>query len=177
MQLRALGLGFLQGGSGSASFQRVNSPDTRRTMRDLANRGIIPSCVVSGFAWSNLVGWFDAIAADIGIASRCSSRHGSPQMRSNAQTTTSGGLTGVVTDPSHAVVPGACVEVRDTAKGTVQSAKTDGDGVYRFFFLAPSRYTLTVMHSGFQEETRSVSVLLGSPGTLNISLKLAEDEH
>ena len=56
----------------------------------------------------------------------------------NAQTTTSGGLTGVVTDPSHAVVPDAVVEIRDTAKGTVQSSKTDGDGVYRFF-LAPSK--------------------------------------
>jgi Amino acid permease len=46
----------------------------------------------------------------------------------NAQTTTSGGLTGVVTDPSHAVVPGADVEIRDTAKGTTQSTKTDRDG-------------------------------------------------
>ncbi len=97
----------------------------------------------------------------------------SPANKVSAQTTASGGLTGVVTDPSHAVVPDVRVEVRDTAKGTVQSAKTDGDGVYRFFFLAPSRYTLTVMHSGFQEETRSVSVLLGSPGTLNVSLEIA----
>ncbi len=62
----------------------------------------------------------------------------------SAQTTTSGGLTGVVSDPSHAVVPNAVVELRDNAKGTIQSAKTDDYGVYRFFFLAPGRYTLTV---------------------------------
>lgn len=51
----------------------------------------------------------------------------------NAQTTTSGGLTGVVSDPSRSVVPDASVEIRDDAKGTLQLAKTDRDGVYRFF--------------------------------------------
>ena len=34
-----------------------------------------------------------------------------------AQTTTSGGLAGVVTDPSGAVVPHADVEIKDNAKG------------------------------------------------------------
>src|SRR5208282_2453650 len=96
-----------------------------------------------------------------------------PVNKVNAQTTTSGGLTGVVADPSHAVVPGAVVEMKDTAKGTVQSTKTDGDGVYRFFFLAPSRYTLTVTHAGFRKLSRSVSVLLGPPGTVNVTLEIA----
>ncbi len=53
-----------------------------------------------------------------------------------AQTTTSGGLTGVVTDPSSATVPGASVEINDNTKGTIQTTKTDREGVYRFF-LAP----------------------------------------
>ena len=73
---------------------------------------------------------------------------------SHAQTTTSGGLTGVVGDPSHAVVPDVVVVLRDNTKGTIQTAKTDHDGVYRFFFLAPGRYTLTVSHGGFREEHR-----------------------
>jgi hypothetical protein len=90
-----------------------------------------------------------------------------------AQTTTSGGLTGVVSDPSHAVVPNAVVELRDTAKGTIQIAKTDGNGVYRFFFQAPGRYNLTVSHAGFREELHDVNVLLGPPGTLNITLEIA----
>ncbi len=90
----------------------------------------------------------------------------------NAQTTTSGGLTGVVTDPSHAVIPGAGVEIRNDDKGTLQLAKTDRDGVYRFFFLSPSRYTLTVSHNGFREVSQEVNVLLGPPGTLNITLEI-----
>lgn len=91
----------------------------------------------------------------------------------SAQTTSSGALTGVVTDPSAAVVPDAVVEVRDIAKGTVQSTKTDRDGVYQFFFLAPSRYTLTVTHDGFRKLSLTVSVLLGPPGTVNVTLEIA----
>jgi hypothetical protein len=89
------------------------------------------------------------------------------------QTTTSGGLTGIVSDPSHAVVPYAVVELRDNNKGTIQAAKTDGEGVYRFFFLAPGRYTLTVSHEGFLQDSHEVEVLLGPPGTRNITLEIA----
>jgi len=91
---------------------------------------------------------------------------------SRAQTTTSGGLTGVVTDPSNALVPDAVVELRDRAKGIIRSAKTDGDGVYRFFFVAPGTYTLTASHSGFYDESQKINVLLGPAGTRNILLKL-----
>jgi hypothetical protein len=91
----------------------------------------------------------------------------------NAQTTTSGGLTGVVSDPSHAVVPDATVEIRDDSKGTIQSIKTDSDGVYAFFFVAPGSYTLTVRHSGFHEESQNIAVLLGPAGTRNVTLRLA----
>jgi len=78
----------------------------------------------------------------------------------------------VVTDPSNALVPDAVVELRDRAKGTIQSAKTDGDGVYRFFFVAPGTYTLTVSHLGFRDESQKINVLLGPAGTRNILLKL-----
>ncbi len=90
-----------------------------------------------------------------------------------AQTTTSGGLTGVVSDPSNAVVPDASIEIRDSAKGTTQSTKADRDGVYRFFFVAPGRYTLTTSHAGFRKVSQEVNVLLGPPGTLNITLEIA----
>jgi Carboxypeptidase regulatory-like domain len=99
----------------------------------------------------------------------------SPANKLNAQTTTSGGLTGVVTDPSHALVPDAGVEIRDSAKGTTQSTKTDREGVYRFFFLAPERYTLTVEHAGFRKESRMANVLLGPPVTVNVTLELATE--
>jgi hypothetical protein len=39
----------------------------------------------------------------------------------SGQTTTSGGLTGVVTDPSSAVVTAGQVQIKDNSKGTVQA--------------------------------------------------------
>ena len=92
----------------------------------------------------------------------------------NAQTTTSGGLSGVVTDPSNALVPNADVEIKDNAKGTTQSTKTDREGVYRFFFLAPGRYTLTVTHVGFRQESRAVNILLGPQVSVNVTLEIAK---
>src|SRR5437870_4288464 len=92
----------------------------------------------------------------------------------NAQTTTSGSLAGVVTDQTNAVLPDADVVILDNAKGTTQSTKTDREGVYRFFFLAPSRYALTVTHAGFREEKRAVYVTLGPPVSVNLTLEIAQ---
>ena len=94
--------------------------------------------------------------------------------RLNAQTATSGAVTGVVTDQSGAVVPNANVEIRDVNKGTTESTRTDRDGVYRFFFLSPSQYTLIVEHGRFRKEVRSVTVLLETPVTVNITLEIAK---
>lgn len=91
-----------------------------------------------------------------------------------AQTTTSGGLTGVVSDQSNAVVPDTEVVIRNEGKGTTQSTKTDQQGSYRFFFLAPSTYILTTIHEGFRKEKRVVYVLLGPPVTVNFKLEIAE---
>src|SRR5947209_8900766 len=92
----------------------------------------------------------------------------------NAQTTISGALTGVVTDQSNAVVPNADVEIKDNSKGITQSTKTDREGVYRFFFLAPGRYVLVASQDGFREQRRMVDVLLGPPISVNVSLEIAK---
>ncbi len=92
---------------------------------------------------------------------------------SPAQTTISGALTGTVTDPSGAVVLGANVLIRDNSKGTRQSTKTNREGVYQFSFLLPGRYTLTVSHAGFREQSCEVEVVLGPSGTRNLTLEVA----
>ena len=90
-----------------------------------------------------------------------------------AQTTTSGGLAGVVTDPSNAVVPDAMVEIRDSAKGTSLITKTDRKGTYHLSFVPPGQYALGVSHAGFREEKRIVNVPLGPSVTANITLQIA----
>ena len=91
----------------------------------------------------------------------------------SAQTTASGALAGVVIDQTGAAVSDAEVTIRNNAKATTQSTKTNREGVYRFSFLAPASYTLTVKHVGFREEQRSVNVLLGTSVSVNVTLALA----
>jgi len=92
----------------------------------------------------------------------------------SAQTTTSGGLAGVITDQSKAVIRDVAVEIKDTGKGTTQTTKSDREGVYRFFFLAPARYLLSVTHAGFRRESRTVNVLLGPAVSVNVTLEIAK---
>jgi len=89
-----------------------------------------------------------------------------------AQTTASGGIAGVVSDPSGAVMPNAIVELKDPTKGTHEREETDHDGIYRFFFVPPGQYVLTVTHPQFQTDIRTVTIALGPTTTVNVSLKL-----
>ena len=87
----------------------------------------------------------------------------------SGQTTTSGGLSGVVTDQSDALITDANVVIEDHAKGMMQSTKTDQTGVYRFFFLPPGKFTVSVTHPGFREESRSVDLPIGPSVTANFN--------
>jgi hypothetical protein len=87
-----------------------------------------------------------------------------------AQTNTTGDLTGTVTDPSGSVVPGAKVSLKDESKGTVQETTAGREGVYRFYLLTPSRYTVSVTATGFDSTTRHVDVLVGQIATANFTL-------
>jgi hypothetical protein len=60
-----------------------------------------------------------------------------------SQSSTSGSITGVVTDPSGAVVPNAKVTITSDATGQVLNTTTNGERFYRFAFLQPGSYTLT----------------------------------
>jgi hypothetical protein len=60
-----------------------------------------------------------------------------------------GSLTGNVTDPSGAVVPGAVVEARDVGTGVTRQGATDERGIYVFTLLQPGIYKVTISASGF----------------------------
>src|ERR1700757_759998 len=89
-----------------------------------------------------------------------------------AQTAISGGLTGVVIDPSGAVLQNANVEIEQDSKGTTRSTRTNRDGVYRFFFLAPDQYLVTVIAPGFEAANRTVAVSVGQISSVDFTLKI-----
>jgi hypothetical protein len=92
--------------------------------------------------------------------------------RVHAQTTASGGLAGFITDQTGAVIPDVDVEIKDLSKGTIQSTRSDVQGVYRFFFLLPGTYALRTTHLGFEGNTRSVNIPLGPPISVNLTLSI-----
>ncbi len=67
---------------------------------------------------------------------------------------TSGSLTGVVSDPSGAVIPGAKVVLTDTNKGYTYPTTTDDVGRYLITNLPPSTYKITVQNPGFKTFTQ-----------------------
>jgi len=67
-----------------------------------------------------------------------------------AQTASAGALVGTVTDASGAAIPGAKLELKNTATNLVQSQGSNASGAYTFSGIAPGTYTLTVSAPGFQ---------------------------
>ncbi|MGH9345120.1 MAG: carboxypeptidase-like regulatory domain-containing protein, partial [Terriglobia bacterium] len=65
-----------------------------------------------------------------------------------------GGITGTVTDPSGAAVPGATVTATDVQRGTVWPTQTNSAGVYNFPRLPAGQYSLKVEAQGFATSAR-----------------------
>jgi hypothetical protein len=66
-----------------------------------------------------------------------------------------GTISGAVTDPTGAAVPGANVEIRETRTGTINKTQSDSAGQYVVPFLLPGDYSITVSMAGFQKTVRS----------------------
>ena len=65
--------------------------------------------------------------------------------------TTTGSLTGTVTDPTGAVVAGATVTVTNPATGAVRSVESNEQGAFNVAALQPGKYTVTVDAKGFKK--------------------------
>ena len=66
--------------------------------------------------------------------------------------TTSGTITGIVTDPSNAVVPGAQITLTNRATGLQRETLASDAGEYRVPLLPPGLYTIKVEATGFKTE-------------------------
>ncbi len=85
-----------------------------------------------------------------------------------------GTVSGEITDPTGAVVPGAKLVLTDQAKGFLFNAKTDSSGRYLFPSIPPGVYTVSVEMEGFQKEVRTgIRVDVTENATANLRLKVA----
>jgi len=87
-----------------------------------------------------------------------------------AQVSTSS-ITGVVTDPSGAVVASAKVQAKNDDTGVAYDGITNTSGSYSFASLIPGRYTITVTLAGFQTFSSVHNVLtVGTPLVVDVTL-------
>jgi outer membrane receptor protein involved in Fe transport len=91
---------------------------------------------------------------------------------------TSGSISGTITDDSGAAIPGVTVELSGPAMQGVKSTVTDNTGKYRFLNVPPGEgYKVQATLSGFQDTSKTgFRVSLGQEGTVNLALRPATSE-
>ncbi len=93
---------------------------------------------------------------------------------SQAQSLTTGGVSGNITDASGAVIPNATVTLTSLDTGSVQTATSNGSGEYRFSLVKPGRYTISTTAAGFEKTERQVEVSVGSVATSNLVVEVGK---
>jgi hypothetical protein len=84
-----------------------------------------------------------------------------------------GSLSGIVQDPSKAVLPNAKVTVKHIDTNTEKATLTNSAGIYSFPSLQPGLYKMTVEASGFKTYARSeVRIETGGQGGLNVEMEV-----
>jgi hypothetical protein len=91
----------------------------------------------------------------------------------NAQSSTTGLIAGVVSDASGGLIPGAEITLTNLATSATQHQVTSASGSYRFSFVPPASYTITVKQPGFEVSSRAVDVSIGVGLTADFKLLVA----
>jgi carboxypeptidase family protein len=85
----------------------------------------------------------------------------------------SGSVTGTVTDPQGAVVPGATVTLTDVSTNAVRRAESNSAGNYEFQEVDPGTYNIKVSKTGFNEySTTKVEVHVSSVTRIDAKLRV-----
>lgn len=85
-----------------------------------------------------------------------------------------GSIIGLVTDPQHAPVVGAAVEIRSTSTNVKRDVVTSPDGEYNSLPLQPGTYIVTVRQSGFRDKSVQLNVGVSQRAQADFSLELGQ---
>jgi hypothetical protein len=89
-----------------------------------------------------------------------------------AQATYTSQLTGVVSDSSGAVIPGAKVTLTDEGTNIAANSITNGSGIYLFTGVRPGAYTIRVESLGLApQERKSLTLAVSQSATLNFTMR------
>lgn len=84
-----------------------------------------------------------------------------------------GNILGRVRDESGAVVPGAAIEVVNSATGLQRTVVSGDDGTFSIVNLPPGPYRVTVSLTGFTTQVRELTLLVGQSADLTFALSVA----
>jgi hypothetical protein len=87
-----------------------------------------------------------------------------------AQTAVTGGLSGVVTDSSGAIVPNATVTIVNTATRDTRVLTTNAEGRYVAPFLKPGPFTVSATAPNLRSNSVSVQILVGQQAVTNLTI-------
>jgi hypothetical protein len=91
----------------------------------------------------------------------------------SCQVTSTAPLSGTVTDPTGAIVPGADITVRNQANGATFRNVTGENGTFIVPSLATGDYSVTVVKTGFkQAQAVNVKIDVGVPTDIKITLEV-----
>ena len=89
--------------------------------------------------------------------------------------TFTGTISGVVTDPNAATVPGASVRARNEATGDTRQVSTGADGLFVFSQLPPGGYEVSVEVKGFRKSVQTGAALrVNQTLEMNFAMQLGE---
>ena len=92
-----------------------------------------------------------------------------------AQTAATGAVLGTVTDPQHAAIDGATVELRNIGTNEVRTQTTTSSGQYSFPGVTPGVYKISVSRTGFKAAAiDNYTVDVNKTYTLDFSLTLGQ---
>jgi Carboxypeptidase regulatory-like domain len=137
---------------GRATLQAALAPRNAKTVTAQAGRWLLASLVAMLFVFGN-------------------------SSAARAQQIT-GAISGSVTDPAGAVVPGAAIEALNTDTGFTRNATSDSTGAFLIQYLPVGRYTVNVTAAGFKKFVQQnvvITVDVTQPLTIALGLGAATE--
>jgi hypothetical protein len=89
----------------------------------------------------------------------------------------SGDFSGIVTDPSGAIVANATVTLKNNGTGQTRSTTSNNNGAYRFSLLPPGSYTVSATASGFSKVETTAMISVGHATVADVKLAVGSSSQ
>src|SRR5947209_6519056 len=94
------------------------------------------------------------------------------------QVTSTGSLSGTVTDPQGAVVPGATVVVKSVATNQESTTQTSSEGAFSVPLLKEGEYTATITKQGFKQAVvTAIKINVSQVSSITVALEIGSQSQ